>query len=730
MRTRLMAKTVRPKTRQQSSHTSDRLDGHLTEPSWLEAAGRHDADLGHPVSGPQGHNFERVAIYPERQRDLATGEQARVAESALQGPTQPFPFRNLIEASFQRPMTARAHTDAGATDACETLDANAFTSAGHVAFATTTPSLQLAAHEAAHVVQQQAGLTAFNGLGPSDGVLERHADQVADAVAAGRSASPLLGQYAMRGTNDAPRGAVQLKKKTRDDTIFVGGEKGSALQGPDDTEWVHPGEGGYALTMQGATTQFAGEFKELTESVRMKPVAPKVGKIDRAAAIATADRNWYKEQDSGWAPASTRQIWQDREKYADRKATEYTEDKRQQQANFRSYNAFIPIGNSLIQQLARIEAQKYMMGIKDDASMTAALTERMGEARTVGVRARKAYAKNKDDEKVEAPAATTSVEGAAQTVLIGTRELDASYLAFQAAVTLSQEAAAIKESGSEAQKRLDEINEIKTFLKNVAKTADFAQNLVKKAPEQIANYVEKPTSMLPSAEKAAELITDFVYYEEVHKLTTVLDMLNGMIEKKNLVKEFAQVSAVTKAYRTALMKFAQSTVALQRAMHDRREQYRNLGTELDRYAQEDPKLREQGLAPEKGGDKYATSMALAVELRQAVALARLAAAGMPPLEGAPAPDGKTKAPAADGKTKAAAWATWASGVINRRESYASYRPHPTPIEMPDDERKALEDVWSYLDLSDRACKETIKRFGSLDASAGELMAALGGKKSV
>jgi hypothetical protein len=646
---------------------------------------------------------------------------AQVAGSAIQGPPASFPFREEIESSFGRPIPALAHFDREAAEACDLLDANAFTSAGHVAFGTSQPSLQLAAHEAAHAVQQRDGRASFEGLGRSGDIHERHADQVAAAVVAGRPAAHLLGYAMLRGSG-GPQPAVQLEKK-KDDTSFVGGEEGSALQGPDDTEWVHPGEGGYARIMQAATGQFAGEFKELTDTVRMKPVAPKLGKIDRAVAIAIHERDWYKKQDSGFAPGSIRRLWKDRVKYADDKATQYTEDKRQEQANFRSYNSFISLGNSLIEQIARIEAQKYMMGIKDDAAMTAALTERMEDARKVAGRAQKAYDKNKKEgtEEVEAPAATTSVDGAAQKLRGSARDLDSSYLAFQEAVSLEQEAAAIKESGADGQKRLDEINEIKTFLKNVGKTADFAQGLVKKAPEQIANWVEKPTSMLPSAEKGIELITDFIYWEEVNKLTTMLDTLNGMIEKKKLVKEFAKVSSVSKAYRSALLKFAEAAVEMQRALHERRAQYRQLGTKLDRFAQDDPALRKEGLAPAAGGDRYATSMALVVELRQAVALARFVKDGMPPLEGGPAADVGSKAPA---------WATWASGVIQHRESYASYHPNPTPFDMPEDEKQALEQAWSFLDLSDRASKETISRFGPLDQSAGELMAALGGMKGV
>jgi hypothetical protein len=112
-------------------------------------------------------------------------------------------------------------------------------------------------------------------------------------------------------------------------------------------------------------------------------------------------------------------------------------------------------------------------------------------------------------------------------------------------------------------------------------------------------------------------------------------------------------------------------------------------------------------------------MALVVELRQAVALARFAKGGMPPIEGGPASASKSQS-----------WQVWANGVIEHRNSYASWHPNPTHFEMPDDEKAALEEVWGHLRNSDTICDETIKRYGSVDASAGELMAALHGKSNV
>ena len=72
----------------------------------------------------------------------------------------------------------------------------------NVAFA-QTPDLHLAAHEAAHVVQQRQGVSLSTGVGQVGDSYERHADAVADRVVAGQSATDLL------GTSSAAAPAVQ-----------------------------------------------------------------------------------------------------------------------------------------------------------------------------------------------------------------------------------------------------------------------------------------------------------------------------------------------------------------------------------------------------------------------------------------------------------------------------------------------------------------------------------------
>ncbi|HEU5056071.1 MAG TPA: T6SS effector amidase Tae4 family protein, partial [Kofleriaceae bacterium] len=61
------------------------------------------------------------------------------------------------------------------------------------------PDLHTAAHEAAHVVQQRAGVHLSGGVGAAGDSHERHADAVADRVVRGESAVDLLDQVAPRG---------------------------------------------------------------------------------------------------------------------------------------------------------------------------------------------------------------------------------------------------------------------------------------------------------------------------------------------------------------------------------------------------------------------------------------------------------------------------------------------------------------------------------------------------
>ncbi len=122
------------------------------------------------------------------------------------------PHLAAIQASFGRHDVTgvRAHTGEEAAAAAHAIGARAYATGDDVAFA-GAPDLHTAAHEAAHVVQQRAGVHLASGVGQTGDVYERHADAVADAVVRGEPAEALLDQHAGAGGGGVQR-AVQLRR--------------------------------------------------------------------------------------------------------------------------------------------------------------------------------------------------------------------------------------------------------------------------------------------------------------------------------------------------------------------------------------------------------------------------------------------------------------------------------------------------------------------------------------
>jgi uncharacterized membrane protein len=117
------------------------------------------------------------------------------------------PHLDKIQAAFgNHDVTGvKAQVGGPAKDACAGMGAEAYVSGNTVAFA-SSPTLHTAAHEAAHIVQQRAGVSLKGGVGKAGDPYEQHADAVADLVVQGKSAEGLLGTMAGGGqTTDVQR---------------------------------------------------------------------------------------------------------------------------------------------------------------------------------------------------------------------------------------------------------------------------------------------------------------------------------------------------------------------------------------------------------------------------------------------------------------------------------------------------------------------------------------------
>lgn len=148
----------------------------------------------------RGLDFEAgdAALAPSAQVQRSGAAEAGAdihghAAAGIRGGGGALPFADKIQKSFGRHDVSgiQAHQGAGAAEAAKNMGAEAYATGRHVVFG-GAPSLHTAAHEAAHVVQQRGGVSLKGGVGQVGDAYERHADAVADAVVAGRSAEGLL----------------------------------------------------------------------------------------------------------------------------------------------------------------------------------------------------------------------------------------------------------------------------------------------------------------------------------------------------------------------------------------------------------------------------------------------------------------------------------------------------------------------------------------------------------
>ena len=164
---------------------------------------------------------------PER----AAAEVHAAAERATRGPSVGLPHLRQIQASFGRHDVShvRAFTDDAARSGAAAMAARAFASGERVAFA-RQPDLFLAAHEAAHVVQQRAGVRLTDGVGRSGDRYERQADEAARRVVRGESAEAVLGRpVAPAAAGGAATPVQRFLESQGARTIFTDGDQQAKL---------------------------------------------------------------------------------------------------------------------------------------------------------------------------------------------------------------------------------------------------------------------------------------------------------------------------------------------------------------------------------------------------------------------------------------------------------------------------------------------------------------------
>jgi Domain of unknown function (DUF4157) len=171
-----------------------------------------DAGSIHTPEFRFAHDFSRIPARAPTESPLENDIVREAAELGTSGGFGALPQLTEIRRSFGRHDVShvRGHQGSRAAAAARAIGARAFTTGDHVVFA-VSPDLHTAAHEAAHVVQQRAGVQLPGNIGEVGDPYERHADAVAEKVVRGHSAEALLGEMIPAGSRalGVPRQVVQ-----------------------------------------------------------------------------------------------------------------------------------------------------------------------------------------------------------------------------------------------------------------------------------------------------------------------------------------------------------------------------------------------------------------------------------------------------------------------------------------------------------------------------------------
>jgi hypothetical protein len=137
--------------------------------------------------------------------ELTAGAIKQAAAAGIAAPSGPLPYAEEIQRAFGRHDLSgvQAHVGQAASASARAMSAQAYATGSHIVF-DGAPDLRTAAHEAAHIVQQKAGVQVTDGVGREGDRYEQHAEAVAARVAAGQSAEQLLDGYAGSGSPSAP----------------------------------------------------------------------------------------------------------------------------------------------------------------------------------------------------------------------------------------------------------------------------------------------------------------------------------------------------------------------------------------------------------------------------------------------------------------------------------------------------------------------------------------------
>lgn len=571
--------------------------------------------------------------------------------------------------------------------------------------------------------------------------------------------------------NSAVADVLQRKAtKKRSGASHVG-----AVEEGFDIDSVAPGEGGFSSRMLAESGEMAETLRKTggLDNLTLKQVAPDVAGVAAQERAVGQAKSLWEEKVSGWSVASTNayyQLWADGcQRWLDHVA----EDKRKLQMYGQSFNAFVPRANSFAVSAGRLSSMQALLGATDNYSLVAAIQEGLADAQQVAAKYRDAMegsdAKS-GPENLDVPTQDNTVQAQAGEVTLATKGLNEGYLGFRIAMT-GQEKQDVENEGAADNARMTEINQVKTFIRQVGGAIDSSMAVVSGAPAAVTNVtntlrqteakikgtlnrravmrgergthnatylttnpegemvvadaqtgmqrgadgektaiVETGITLPTSVENILGGITDFIYADEVREINI---RLQGIANRVSAIDGWAKGAEITRAimaFQNRLNEFAKACNDLQQRIAARRNAYLNFGVQLDRFARANKDLAKEGLSTGKSQERYSSIMTVAGQIREVLALGRNAAGGF---------------------GSAQDFAIWVAEAAERRESSAAFSHRKSPMSDPKywvvpayhftpGEENAIGSIFTQARSHEQAIALTQEIFGPVDTAAVEL----------
>lgn len=548
----------------------------------------------------------------------------------------------------------------------------------------------------------------------------------------------------------------------------VGGDPGSVTflsrPGGGLGETLAPGEGGYSRQMLSETSAAADALAGNYEEMLITNVSPNFEGLDRQIQVRAREEQHFREEASSFfnIPSVTR-TYNRAGDWCQNHMNTIENDRREEDTKLQAYNAWVPRANSFYTSLTRLDAMQDMLGVSDPRAMATALTDGLRQAQEVGQRAQLAHDMGRGTETLDVPAVDTTIVGMSNETTQAAREMNTAYLGFQQNL-LTQRIEATRQEGATDEARLQEINQIKQFARNVGQTIDISMAVVSGAPSAIATASttvaraeaslnafrnrrqimagQRPTrnptylttnergemivrnvqtgmdrpagggEQTPSPESSFSLptsvsdllggLTDFIYASEVREINGRLEQIKSRIESSRYAQDMATITERIQRYQNSLNNFALKCTELQRRMAQRRQDYLEFGIQLDNFARQDQASRQAGQAPGQGEERFATIMTVVAQVRETLAVGQ----------------GITQ-----GFDSPRAFQNWALGIQDNRTQRPP-RTDITSLRIPDPEWAALDQVYGQVSRTNHNINQVNEIFTNVEAQARSLIATL------